>query len=205
MFLLDDHEIVRRGLRDLLAPARDISVVGESGSAKEASRVIPELKPDVMLLDVQLQDGTGIEVCRRVRAVDSDIHGLLLTSAGDDEALLAAILAGAAGYLIKLSASVELLSAVRRVGSGKALIDRGQRARVSERLRAELTDGSPRLSTEDRELLSFLLDGATDAEIVERTGLSTEAVRHGVASFVGQLTGSLLPAPGWGKHRRPDG
>jgi two-component system, NarL family, response regulator DevR len=197
VFLLDDHDIVRRGLRDLLASARDVVVVGESPSAEQATRMILELKPNVMVLDVQLQDGTGIEVCRRVRAVDPDIRGLLLTSAGDDEALVAAVLAGADGYLVKLTGSLEVLNAVRRVGTGKSLIDRDQKERVVARLRADLTYGrSPGLADAERDLLSHLLDGATDAEIAEHNGQSPESMASSLAALVEVLTGvGAAPAP----------
>ena len=125
VYLLDDHDIVRQGLRDLLVPAIDIYVVGDSGSAREATRVIPGLGIDVMVLDLRLQDGTGIDVCRAARAADPSVRGLLLTSSGDDEALTAAILAGAAGYVVKLTRSSDITEAIRRVGAGKSLIDPG--------------------------------------------------------------------------------
>ena len=209
MFLLDDHDIVRRGLRDLLASARDVVVVGESPSAEQATRMILNLKPDVMVLDMQLQDGTGIEVCRRVRAADPEIRGLLLTSAGDDEALVAALLAGADGYLVKLTGSLEVLNAVRRVGAGKSLIDQDQQERVVARLRADLGDArSSGLAAAERDLLSRLLDGATDAEIADRTGQSPESIGGSVAALVQALTGVGAspgpPAPGDGKHRRAE-
>jgi len=208
VFLLDDHDIVRRGLRDLLASARDISVVGETGSAERAPRMIQELKPDVMVLDVQLQDGTGIEVCRRVRAHDAGIHGLLLTSSGDDEAMVAAILAGAAGYLIKLTASVEMIGAVRRVGAGKSLFDGEERTRAVERLRAELTlPETTRLDDGEREVLLGVLDGVTNTDLAARLGLAPDAIDVAVGNLVETLIGvssaARLGAAG-GKHRRLD-
>lgn len=209
VFLLDDHDIVRRGLRDLMAPAHDILVVGESASAAGALQMIPDVNPNVMLLDLQLQDGTGIEVCRRIRTAHPDIHGLLLTSAGDDEALLAAILAGADGYLIKLTGSLEVLEAVRRVGAGRSLIDREQKRRLIERVRAELIDSqAPGPPGVDRDLLSQLLDGASDAEIAQRNELPVESVEGGVSALVESLIGvgsgvsPSLPPPGLGRHRR---
>jgi two-component system response regulator DevR len=208
VFLLDDHDIVRRGLRDLLASARDIVVVGESSSAERATRMILDLKPNVMLLDVQLQDGTGIEVCRRVRSAQPDIRGLLLTSAGDDEALVAAVLAGAHGYLVKVTGSLKVLDAVRRVGAGTSLIDREQRERLVSGLRTGLSDGrSSGLADSERVLLSHVLDGATDAEIAELTGRSAESVGGSVAALVEALTGvgaAVPPAAGQGKHRRSE-
>jgi two-component system response regulator DevR len=118
VFVVDDHDIVRRGLIDLLSVKRDITVVGESSSAGSAVQRILDLKPDVMVLDRQLQDGTGIQVCRKVRSVDPSIHGLLLTSASDDEALLATLLAGASGYGTKLVNTASILDGIRRIGVG---------------------------------------------------------------------------------------
>ena len=135
VFLLDDHEVVRRGLVDLLQADGDIEVVGESGSAQEASRRIPAFRPDVMILDARLPDGNGIDVCRDVRAVDSTIKGLILTSFEDDEALFAAIMAGAAGYVLKQIRGTDLVDAVRRVAGGQSLLDPAVTQRVLERIR----------------------------------------------------------------------
>lgn len=123
VFLLDDHEVVRRGLADLLQAEGDIEVVGESGSAQEAARRIPALRPDVAILDGRLPDGSGIDVCRDMRAVDSSIKGLILTSYEDDEALFAAIMAGAAGYVLKQIRGTDLVDAMRRVAAGQSLLD----------------------------------------------------------------------------------
>ncbi len=135
VFLLDDHEVVRRGLRDLLESDGDIEIVGESGTASEATARIPALRPDVAVLDARLPDGSGIDVCRDVRSVDPSIKALILTSYDDDEALFAAILAGAAGYLLKQVGGNDLIDAVRRVAGGQSLIDPTLTARVLERLR----------------------------------------------------------------------
>src|SRR3954468_23269354 len=135
VFLLDDHEVVRRGLADLLQAAGDIEMVGESGSAQEATRRIPALRPDVAVLDARLPDGSGIEVCREVRAVDSSIRGLILTSYDDDEALFAAIMAGASGYVLKQVRGPDLVDAVRQVAAGNSLIDPSMTAKVLERVR----------------------------------------------------------------------
>src|SRR3954470_12189920 len=134
VFLLDDHEVVRRGLADLLTAAGDIEVVGESGLAQEAARRIPALRPDVAILDGRLPDGSGIDVCREIRAVDPSIKGLILTSYEDDEALSAAILAGAAGYVLKQIEGSSLVSGVRLVASGHSLIDPAVAARVVEQV-----------------------------------------------------------------------
>ena len=123
VFLLDDHEVVRRGVGDLLTAEGDIEVVGESGSAAEATRRIPALRPHVAILDARLPDGSGIDVCREIRSVDPTIKGLILTSYEDDEALFAAIMAGAAGYVLKQIKGGDLVDTVRRVAAGQSLLD----------------------------------------------------------------------------------
>jgi DNA-binding NarL/FixJ family response regulator len=209
VYLLDDHDIVRRGLRDLLSAAHDIQVVGDGGSAQQAGRAIPALRPDVMVLDLQLQDGTGIDVCRRVRATDATIRGLLLTSAGDDEAMLATLLADAAGYLVKLEASSHVTGAIRRVGSGGSLIDPAVRTRVVDRLRGSLTrDGASFLVPGERVVLDAILDGSTDASIADTLGLSRDEVSHHVSSLIHKLVGIDPSGDGaagtddGGRHRR---
>src|SRR5690606_15814886 len=132
VFLLDDHEVVRRGLTDLLEADGDIEVVGESASAVEAARRIPALRPDVAILDARLPDGNGIDVCRQVRSVDPSIRGLILTSYEDDEALFAAIMAGAAGYVLKQIRGTDLVESVRRVAAGQSLLDPAVTQRVLE-------------------------------------------------------------------------
>jgi DNA-binding NarL/FixJ family response regulator len=209
VYLLDDHDIVRQGLRDLLVPAIDIYVVGDSGSAREAARVIPELGIDVMVLDLRLQDGTGIDVCRAVRAADPSVRGLLLTSSGDDEALAAAILAGAAGYVVKLTRSSDITDAIRRVGAGKRLINRDTLEHVGRQLRAACDELRPRLSESERQVLDEVIAGQTNAQIAERTGASLDATTAQVTALITRLTDpmSVQPGPGGaqaGKHRRSD-
>jgi two-component system, NarL family, response regulator DevR len=136
LYLLDDHEIVRRGLRDFFTVAEGFEIVGESGSAAQATRRIPALRPDVAILDGRLTDGSGIDVCRDVRSVDPRIKVLILTSFDDDDALFSAIMAGASGYLLKNVSSAHLLDAVRRVASGQSLLDPAVTATVLERIRA---------------------------------------------------------------------
>jgi DNA-binding NarL/FixJ family response regulator len=135
VYLLDDHEIVRRGLIALLEAAGDIEVVGESGSALEAARRIPALRPDVAVLDARLPDGSGIDVCRDVRSADPQIRALILTSYQDDEALFSAIMAGAAGYVLKQIKGTDLVDAVRRVAAGQSLLDPMVTQQVLERIR----------------------------------------------------------------------
>src|SRR6478609_8319394 len=139
VFLLDDHEVVRQGLRALLESSGDIVVVGESGLAQEAAARIPALRPDVAVLDARLPDGSGIEVCRTVRAVDPSIRGLILTSYDADEALFAAIMAGASGYVLKQVRGSDLVDAVRQVAAGNSLIDPSMTATVLERVRHPAT------------------------------------------------------------------
>jgi two-component system response regulator DevR len=189
VFLLDDHEVVRRGLADLLQAAGDIEVVGESGSAQEATRRIPALRPDVAVLDGRLPDGSGIDVCREVRAVDSSIKGLILTSYEDDEALFAAIMAGAAGYVLKQIRGTDLVDAIRRVAAGQSLLDPAVTQRVLERIRngveqprelAELTD-------REREILELVAEGLTNRDIAGRLFLAEKTVKNYVSSLLAKL------------------
>jgi two-component system response regulator DevR len=189
VFLLDDHEVVRRGLRALLESDGDIEVVGESGLAVEAAARIPALRPDVAVLDARLPDGSGIEVCRTVRAVDPHIKALILTSYGDDEALFAAIMAGAAGYVLKEIAGQDLIGAVRQVAAGNSLIDPALTARVLERVRngpgtaPELAD----LTEQELKLLALIAEGLTNRQIGERMFLAEKTVKNYVSSILSKL------------------
>ncbi len=136
VFLMDDHEVVRRGVRDLLEAEAGISVVGEAGTAAEALARIPALVPDVAVLDVRLPDGDGVSVCRDVRSALPDVACLMLTSFGDDEALFDAIMAGAAGYVLKQIRGTDLIGAVRTVAAGQSLLDPGAAAEVMARMQA---------------------------------------------------------------------
>ncbi|MCM0677408.1 response regulator transcription factor [Micromonospora phytophila] len=189
VFLLDDHEVVRRGLADLLQSSGDIEVVGESGLAQEASRRIPALKPDVAILDARLPDGNGIDVCRDVRAVDSSIKGLILTSYEDDEALFAAIMAGAAGYVLKQIRGTDLVDAVRRVAAGQSLLDPAITARVLERIRSGVEQ--PRelksLTEQERRILEYVAEGLTNREIAGRMFLAEKTVKNYVSSVLAKL------------------
>jgi two-component system response regulator DevR len=189
VFLLDDHEVVRRGLRDLLESDGDIEIVGESGTAREATARIPALRPDVAVLDARLPDGSGIDVCRDVRSVDPSISALILTSYDDDEALFAAILAGAAGYLLKQVGGHDLVDAVRRVAAGQSLIDPSLTARVLERLRngpeenAELAS----LTEQEHKILALIAEGLTNRQIGERLSLAEKTVKNYVSSILSKL------------------
>src|SRR5207247_8470563 len=135
VFLLDDHEVVRRGLRELLEAEDDFTVVGEAGTAEEAYSRIPPTRPDVAVLDVRLPDGDGVEVCREIRSRHPEVQCLMLTSFADDEALFSAIMAGASGYVLKQVRGNDLVDAIRRVAAGESLLDPAVTRRVLERLR----------------------------------------------------------------------
>ncbi|MFI5837421.1 response regulator [Micromonospora sp. NPDC051300] len=189
VFLLDDHEVVRRGLADLLTSSGDIEVVGESGLAQEATRRIPALRPDVAILDARLPDGNGIDVCRDVRAVDSSIKGLILTSYEDDEALFAAIMAGAAGYVLKQIRGTDLVDAVRRVAAGQSLLDPAITTRVLERIRSGVEQ--PRelksLTEQERRILEYVAEGLTNREIAGKMFLAEKTVKNYVSSVLAKL------------------
>lgn len=189
MFLLDDHEVVRRGLADLLTSGGDIEVVGESGSAPEAARRIPALRPDVAILDARLPDGNGIDVCRDVRAVDSSIKGLILTSYEDDEALFAAIMAGAAGYVLKQIRGTDLVDTVRRVAAGQSLLDPAITTRVLERIRngVEQPRELKSLTEQERRILEYVAEGLTNREIAGRMFLAEKTVKNYVSSVLAKL------------------
>ena len=205
VYLLDDHDIVRQGLRDLLVPATDIHVVGDSSSAREAARAIPRLDVDVMVLDLRLQDGTGIEVCRAVRAVDPGVRGLLLTSSSDDEALAAAILAGASGYVVKLARGSDITTAIRKVGAGKSLIDTVTLDRVAQLLVRGVAELEPPLSDVDRSLLTDVLGGLTDAQVAERRATPVDVVAAAITALIERIVRPAPSAPGAAQHGRHRG
>ncbi|WP_069813480.1 response regulator [Streptomyces sp. TP-A0874] len=191
VFLLDDHEVVRRGVHDLLAVEPDIEVVGEAGTAAEALSRIPATRPDVAVLDVRLPDGNGVEVCREIRSQDESINCLMLTSYADDEALFDAIMAGASGYVLKAIRSEELLSAVRDVAAGKSLLDPVATGRVLERLRGE---GEPKgderlasLTDQERRILDLIGEGMTNRAIGERLHLAEKTIKNYVSSLLSKL------------------
>jgi two-component system response regulator DevR len=189
VFLLDDHEVVRRGLRELLEVEDDIEVVGESGSAAEATRRIPALRPDVAVLDGRLPDGSGIDVCRDVRSIDPNVHALILTSYDEDAALFAAIMAGASGYVLKDIRGTDLVDAVRRVAAGQSLLDPAVTARVLERLRHG-PEQDPRLkglTDQERRILDHIAEGKTNRQIGEDMFLAEKTVKNYVSSLLAKL------------------
>ena len=189
VFLLDDHEVVRRGLRELLEPEDDLEVVGEAGNAAEALARIPALRPDVAVLDARLPDGSGIDVCRDIRSNHPEIQALILTSFDDDDALFAAIMAGAAGYVLKDIHGDDLVDAIRRVHSGQSLLDPAVTGQVLERLR----HGKPEdkrlasLSDQERRVLSLIGEGLTNRQIAEQMFLAEKTVKNYVSSLLSKL------------------
>jgi two-component system, NarL family, response regulator DevR len=189
VFLLDDHEVVRRGLCELLERDGDIEVVGEASGVAEAIRRVPAAHPDVLVADARLPDGSGIEVCRRVREADPSIAVLVLTSYEDDETLFAAIQAGAAGFLLKQVRGNDLVDAVRKVADGQSLLDARVTGAVLERLRS----GPPRapeldaLSEQERRLLALIGEGLTNREIAERMHLAEKTVKNYVTRVLAKL------------------
>ena len=189
VYLLDDHDVVREGLRFLLESTDDIEVVGESASAVDAAARIPSLRPHVAILDARLPDGSGIEVCRTVRAIDPTIQALVLTSYDDDEALFAAIMAGAAGYVLPEIRSADLVEAVRQVAAGKSLIDPSLTAKVLERVRSgpkvapELAD----LTEQELAILGHIAEGLTNRQIGERMFLAEKTVKNYVSAVLAKL------------------
>jgi len=189
VYLLDDHEVVRQGLRALLESAGDIEVVGESGSAVEATSRIPALRPNVAVLDGRLPDGTGIEVCRAIRSVDPSINALILTSYDDDEALFGAIMAGASGYVLKEVRGADLINAVRHVAAGKSLIDPELTATLLERVRNGPATAPELASLTEQELtlLNYIAEGLTNRQIGEKMFLAEKTVKNYVSSILGKL------------------
>ena len=188
VFLLDDHEIVRRGLRDLLDAEDDLTVVGEASTAEEAVGRIPATRPDVAVLDVRLPDGDGIEVCREIRDRVDDIACLMLTSYADDEAVYAAIMAGASGYVLKQVRGNDLVDAVRRVGRGESLLDPAVTARVLDRLRHRNDDDElAGLTDQEKRLLDLIAEGLTNRQIGERMFLAEKTIKNYVSNLLAKL------------------
>lgn len=189
VFLLDDHEIVRRGLVDLLHSTPDIVVVGEAGTAADALHRIPAVRPRVAILDGRLPDGSGIDVCREMRSHYPEINCLILTSYDDDEALFAAVMAGASGYLLKQIGGRSLTDAIRTVATGRSLMDPAVTGRLLERLRhppaADRRVAS--LTTREREILDLIAAGLSNRQIGERLFLAEKTVKNYVSALLAKL------------------
>lgn len=188
-FLVDDHEVVRRGLIDLLCADAELDCVGEAGSVAEAMTKIPAAGPNVAVLDDWLPDGNGVELCRDLLSSMPDLRCLILTSYTSDEALLYAILAGGSGCVVKDIRGMELACAVKDVGAGRSLLDRRAAAALMAKLWqvTDNGDGLWRLNDRDRALLSLLGDGLTNRQIAERTLLAEEVVRSHVSRLLIKL------------------
>ena len=189
VFLLDDHEIVRRGVKELLEADGDLEVVGEAGTAAEALARIPPTRPNVAVLDVRLPDGDGVQVCREIRSAHPDIQCLMLTSFADDEALFQAIMAGASGYVLKQIKGADVVEAVRSVAAGRSLLDPSVTARVVERLRtgSEEDELLARLSPQERNILRLIADGLTNRQIAEHVHLAEKTVKNYVSNLLSKL------------------
>jgi two-component system response regulator DevR len=188
VFLLDDHEVVRRGLKELLEGDGDIEVVGEADTAEVAYGRIPATRPDVAVLDVRLPDGDGVEVCREIRSNHPEIACLMLTSYADDEALFAAIMAGAAGFVLKQVRGSDLVDAIRRVAAGESLLDPAVTARVLDRLRAKPEDDElSGLTPQERRILGLIGEGKTNRQIGEDMFLAEKTVKNYVSNLLAKL------------------
>jgi DNA-binding NarL/FixJ family response regulator len=189
VFLVDDHEVVRAGLRALLEADQDIDVVGEAGTVADALARIPAAKPKVAILDVRLPDGSGVEVCREIRSTSPEIACVMLTSYTDDEALIASIMAGAAGCVLKQVGSLDLIDTVRRAGAGQSLLDPTLTERVLDRLR----DGpkmDPRLASltpQERRILDLVAEGYTNRQIADAMFLAEKTVKNYVSNLLAKL------------------
>ncbi|MBO0848131.1 MAG: response regulator transcription factor [Pseudonocardia sp.] len=189
VFLVDDHEVVRRGVADLLDSEPDLTVIGQASSVSEALARIPALRPDVVVLDVRLPDGNGVELCRELRSKLPGLNCLMLTSFTDEQAMMDAILAGAGGYVIKDIKGMELVSAVHTVGSGRSLLDSRAAAALMARLRAGVEKPGPLAGLTDREhtLLELIGEGLTNRQIAQRMFLAEKTVKNYVSRLLGKL------------------
>lgn len=189
VFLLDDHEVVRQGIKSLIEEHDDITVVGEAGLAAEALRQIPQLKPNVAVLDGRLPDGTGVEVCRDVRSRQPQTAVLILTSYDDDEALFSAVMAGAAGYVLKQVRGIEIVDSIRRVAAGESLLDPTVTQKVLERIRAgaPVADPVDKLTRQERRILEYIGEGLTNRQIAEEMFLAEKTIKNYVTQMLAKL------------------
>jgi DNA-binding NarL/FixJ family response regulator len=189
VFLLDDHEIVRMGVRDLLEAEPGITVIGEAGTAASALARIPALKPDVAILDIRLPDGDGVSVCRDLRSKMPQLACLMLTSFSDDEALFDAIMAGASGYVLKQIRGTDLVGAVRTIASGQSLLDPEAASRVMRRMRDQATAADPLagLTDQERRILALIGEGLTNRQIGDRLFLAEKTVKNYVSALFAKL------------------
>ena len=189
VFLLDDHELIRRGLTELLESEGDIVVVGESGLAEDAKRKIPALRPHVAILDGRLPDGSGVDVCREIRSQHPEIAALILTSYDDDDALFSAIMAGASGYVLKQVRSADLLDTVRQVAAGRSMLDPAVTGQVLERIRTgpKTNAALDRLTAHEQRILDLIAEGMTNRQIAQNLHLAEKTVKNYVSSLLAKL------------------
>ncbi|MBY8861068.1 response regulator transcription factor [Nocardia sp. CA2R105] len=189
VFLVDDHEIVRRGLIDLLEQDPELTIVGEAGDVTHALARIPALRPDVAVLDMRLPDGNGIELCRELLSRVDGLHCLILTSFTDEQAMLDAILAGASGYVVKDIKGMELAAAIKTVGSGRSLLDNRAAAALMDKLRRNTRPDGPLadLTEKERILLDLLGEGLTNRQIAQRMYLAEKTVKNYVSRLLSKL------------------
>ena len=193
VFLLDDHEVVRRGVHDLLDAEPDLEVVGEAGTVAQALARVPALRPDVAVLDVRLPDGDGVTLCRELRSRMPDLACLMLTSFDDEEALLDAIMAGAAGYVLKQITGTDLVTAVRTVASGQSMLDAGATTRLMARMRGDAvkdqqpTDALSALTEREREILALIGEGLTNRQIGLQLFLAEKTVKNHISRLLAKL------------------
>ena len=189
VLIVDDHDIVRKGLVMLISRQEDILVAGEAGTAAEAVAKTRELSPDVIVMDIRLPDESGIEACREIRSQNPDVKVLMLTSYSDEEAVMASIMAGASGYLLKEIRSQEIVDAIRRVGAGQSLLDPSVTSSVLERVRRGNKEDDPlaQLTDQERRILELIADGLTNKEIADDVSLSDKTVKNYVSNILGKL------------------
>jgi DNA-binding NarL/FixJ family response regulator len=190
VFVVDDHELVRRGLIELLSSEDDIEVVGEAATAAQARGRIGAVLPDIAVLDVRLPDGSGIDVCRSVRAAHPEVRCLMLTAYSDEDALYAAVIAGAAGYVLKDIRGTGLVDSIRKVAHGRTLLDHNLVAQVSHRMRGETREEDPRLkslSARERQILALIANGLTNRQIGDQLSLAEKTVKNYVSSLLSKL------------------
>jgi DNA-binding NarL/FixJ family response regulator len=189
VFLLDDHEVVRRGVRDMLEAEGDITVIGEAGTASSALARIPALRPDVAVLDVRLPDGDGVTVCREIRSRMPEVACLMLTSFADDDALMDAVMAGAAGYVLKQIHGSDLVGAVRTVATGQSMLDSRAASQLMARLRGQSAKQDPLagLTPQERRILELIGEGLTNRQIGERMFLAEKTVKNYISALFAKL------------------
>ena len=188
VFLVDDHELVRRGIADVIEREADLEVVGEAGTVRDAVARVEATRPDVVVLDVRLPDGSGVDACRRIRSRHPDLPCLMLTAFDDDSALEAAVLAGAQGWLLKDIRGAGLVDAIRRVAAGGQLMDREVVRRARSRILVpEVPDDAPRLTLREGQILALITEGLTNRQIGERLGLAEKTVKNYVSGLLEKI------------------